>query len=47
MADGGYRPAYNAQFCTDSQSNIIVGMQVSQQGNDFGLASSLSERVDL
>ncbi len=45
MADGGYRPAYNAQFCTDSQSNIIVGMQVSQQGNDFGLASPMIKQI--
>jgi hypothetical protein len=28
MADGGFRPAYNAQVVTDTQSLIIVGMDV-------------------
>ncbi len=41
MANGGFNPAYNAQFCTDTASNIIVGVQVSQQGNDTGLASPM------
>ena len=25
MADGGFRPAYNVQFATDTQSQVIVG----------------------
>ena len=36
MANGGFNPACNAQFCTDAQSNLIVGVQLSQQGNDTG-----------
>lgn len=45
MANGGFSPAYNAQFCTDAQTNLIVGVQVSQQGNDTGLASPMLEEV--
>jgi hypothetical protein len=45
MANGGFNPAYNAQFCTDTQSNLIVGLQLSQQGNDTGLASPMLAEV--
>lgn len=45
MANGGFSPAYNAQFCTDVDSNIIVGVAVSQQGNDTGLASPMLEQI--
>jgi transposase len=45
MANGGFNPAYNAQFCTDTQSNLIVGVQLSQQGNDTGLASPMLTEV--
>lgn len=45
MANGGFSPAYNAQFCTDIESNIIVGVDVSQQGNDTGLASPMLEQL--
>ena len=46
MANGGFSPAYNAQFCTDVDSNIIVGMAVSQQGNDTGLASPMLQQIE-
>lgn len=45
MANSGFSPAYNAQFCTDVDSNIIVGVDVSQQGNDTGLASPMLEQI--
>src|SRR5690606_17145545 len=31
MADGGYRPAYNVQFATDQDSDVIVGLAVMTQ----------------
>lgn len=31
MADGGYRPAYNVQFATDQDSDVIVGLAVTTQ----------------
>jgi transposase len=36
MADGGYRPAVNTQFATDTKCQIIVGLEVNNRGNDFG-----------
>ena len=38
MADGGYRPAYNAQFATDAASHAIVGVGVETNGADQGQA---------
>lgn len=36
MADGGFRPAYNVQFATDTASQVIVGVDVSNRGSDRG-----------
>lgn len=32
--DGGYRPGYNVQFSTDTESGIIVGVDVTNHGTD-------------
>jgi transposase len=32
--DGGYQPGYNVQFATDTESGIIVGVDVTNAGND-------------
>jgi transposase len=34
MGDGGYRPAYNVQLATDGASRVIVGVTVTNAGND-------------
>jgi transposase len=34
FADGGYRPGYNVQYATDTESGVIVGTQVTNAGND-------------
>jgi len=36
MADGGFRPALNVQFTTDTASQVIVGVAVIQSGSDGG-----------
>jgi transposase len=36
MADGGFRPAFNVQFATDVETQIIVGVDVSNIGSDLG-----------
>ena len=50
MADGGFRPAYNAQFATDTQRRIIVGVDVTNQGSDGGqmgpMLDQLQKRYD-
>jgi transposase len=34
--DGGYRPGYNVQFATDTESGVILGVEVTNAGNDGG-----------
>jgi transposase len=36
MADGGFRPALNVQFVTDTGSQIITAVDVSNSGSDMG-----------
>lgn len=36
LSDGGFRPAYNVQFATDVESRVIVGVAVTNVGNDHG-----------
>lgn len=34
MADGGFRPAYNGQFSTETESQVIVGVAATCSGSD-------------
>jgi transposase len=45
MADGGFRPAYNVQFSTDTQTQIIVGVDVVTQGSDQGQLPPMLEQI--
>ena len=36
MADGGYRPAYNVQLATDTETQIITCVEVVNSGGDQG-----------
>ena len=48
--DGGCRPGYNVQFSTDTESGIIVGVDVSNHGTDSDelppMLEQLQERYD-
>jgi len=46
MADGGFRPAYNIQYATDTDSQVIVGVDVSNRGSDQGQALGIEEQVE-
>lgn len=46
MADGGFRPAYNLQFSTDTQSQIIVGVAVTTTGSDQGQMAPQVEQME-
>lgn len=46
MADGGFRPAYNIQYATDTDCQVIVGVDVSNQGSDQGQALGIEEQVE-
>ena len=34
MADNGFRPAYNVQYATDTESLVVVGVDVTNEGSD-------------
>jgi transposase len=34
MADGGFRPAYNAQLCVDVATQVVVGVDLTNSGSD-------------
>jgi transposase len=45
MADGGYRPAYNVQFATATESRIIVGVAVTNEGSDSGQMTPMLDQI--
>ncbi len=45
MGDGGFRPAYNAQLATDTQSQVIVGVETVTSGSDMGQLAPMVEQV--
>ena len=46
MGDGGFRPAYNPQFATDTDSLVIVGVEVVTAGSDQGQMVPMIEQVE-
>jgi len=50
MPNGGYNAAYNAQFCTDTGSQVIVGLDMISSGVDQGqmtpMLGQLQRRYD-
>jgi transposase len=45
MADGGFRPAYNAQLATDTQSRLIVGVDVTNAVTDGGQMGAMVDQL--
>ncbi len=45
MADGGFRPAFNAEISTDTSSQIIVQVDVVNEGSDQGQLSPMLDKV--
>ena len=43
MTDGGYRPAYNVQFATDHDSDVIVGVAVTNASDQQELVPMLTQ----
>ena len=46
MPDGGFRPAYNVQFSTATDSQIIVGVDVVTVGSDAGQMAPMVEQIE-
>jgi len=45
MGDGGFRPAYNVQFATDGDARVIVGVDVTNSGNDHGEMAPMHAQI--
>ena len=45
MADGGCRPAYNVQYATATDSQVIVGVDVHTTGSDLGQLLPMVEQI--
>jgi transposase len=43
MADGGFRPAYNVQFASDTQSGAVAGVFVDNNGSDMGKMAPMND----
>lgn len=46
MADGGYRPAYNVQLATDTESRVIVGVGLTNRGSDQGQLEPMLDDIE-
>lgn len=44
--DGGFAPSYNVQISTDAANKVIVGVGITQAGNDFDQLTPGVERVE-
>lgn len=47
MPDGGTRPAYNAQFATDTRTGVVVGVDATNACNDARQLTPMVEEVRL
>lgn len=45
MGDGGFRPAFNIEFGSDTASQIIVGVDVVTTGSDMGQMAPMVKQV--
>ncbi|UUO08205.1 IS1182 family transposase [Blastopirellula sp. J2-11] len=45
MGDGGFRPAYNVQFATTTETRVIVGLDVVNAGTDGGQLQPMYEQL--
>ena len=43
--DGGFRPSYNVQLASDVETQCIVAVDVTNQGNDQGLLEPMLEQL--
>jgi transposase len=46
MGDGGFRPAFNVQFATTCEDQVIVGMDVVNAGSDMAQLGPMVEQVE-
>lgn len=44
MADGGFRPTFNAQLAVDTQTLIITGVELINAGSDMNQIPPMDEQ---
>jgi len=45
MADGGFRPAFNVQYATDTKTQVIVGVDATNVGSDKGEMGRMHQQI--
>jgi transposase len=46
MADGGFRPAYNVEYATTCDGQVVVGVDVVTVGSDHGQMSPMLDQIE-
>ena len=46
MGDGGFRPAFNVQLATSTESQVITGADVTNSGSDLGQLAPMVQQHD-
>ena len=46
MADGGFRPAFNGQLAVDTATQVVVGVDVSNEGSDQGKMTPMLDQIE-
>ena len=46
MPDGGFRPAYNIQFATEVESQVVVGVEVTDAGTDMQQLVPMLDQIE-
>jgi hypothetical protein len=46
MADGGFRPAFNVQLAVDTESRVIVGVDVVSKGSDAAQMPPMLDQIE-
>lgn len=46
MADGGFRPAFNVQISADTETQVIVGVGVTNSGSDMPMLEPALEEIE-
>ena len=46
LGDGGFAPAYNLQFATDTHSRIIVGVRATNSGSDSQQLEPMQQEIE-
>jgi hypothetical protein len=47
MANGGFDPAFNVQFCSDADTQMIVGVDVTNEGTDAEQMPPMLDQLEL